>query len=106
MPNRINYFDKVKLGRGLHCVWVQAPPGDPAPLVSIWIDPAMDTLEPDARWHRCEAAESSAPARCEGLAAVEQGTGDECEDEVPWRNSGQVLVPDSTSAAFSTHVYV
>jgi hypothetical protein len=48
MFNEINNFEKLETRRGLYCVWIRAHEGQHAPLVAIWIDPAMTAFTPPA----------------------------------------------------------
>jgi hypothetical protein len=64
-------FAKLNERRGLYRVWVPLHDDGKAPLISIWIDPAMTAIE---RYHRDESGE---------LAAISEGAvSEEIEDHL------------------------
>ena len=48
----------------LYCVWIRAHEGENAPLIRVWIDPAMSEFESQAKVHEPDLA----AARAEELA--------------------------------------
>ena len=73
MLNTTNYFDQIKLGRGLYRAWVETPARGPTPLVCVWIDPTMEAFE----------TEAATQASLEGCVIGEQAENNALEDEVP-----------------------
>lgn len=43
-----NCFENAAARRGLYRVWIRAHEGENAPLISVWIDPAMRAFEASA----------------------------------------------------------
>jgi hypothetical protein len=56
MFNKINKFENMVSRRGLYCVWICTHEGPHAPLVSVWIDPAMTSFEPQGAMENCDSA--------------------------------------------------
>jgi hypothetical protein len=50
----------------LYCVWIRAHEGENAPLIRVWIDPAMSMFDSQARVHEPDLA----AARAEEEAAI------------------------------------
>ena len=48
----------------LYCVWIRAHEGENAPLIRVWIDPAMSMFDSQARVHEPDLA--AARAEVEG----------------------------------------
>jgi hypothetical protein len=55
MFNKINNFENVAARRGLYCVWICAHEGPHAPLVSVWIDPAITSFESQGAREACDS---------------------------------------------------
>jgi hypothetical protein len=53
----------------LYCVWIRAHEGENAPLIRVWIDPAMSMFDSQARVHELDLA----AARAEAEAAFING---------------------------------
>jgi hypothetical protein len=53
----------------LYCVWIRAHEGENAPLIRVWIDPAMSMFDSQARVHEPDLA----AARAEAEAAFING---------------------------------
>jgi hypothetical protein len=77
MKNFTNYHQNVDERQCLYCVWIAASEQPGAPLVSVWIDPAMRALEQELQ-----------EVNCEGPIAA--GVGHEREDE----SAGDAVIED------------
>jgi hypothetical protein len=64
----------------LYCVWIRAHEGENAPLIRVWIDPAMTMFESQATVHEPDLA--AARAGCEQAEA--SGIGPEAGPELPY----------------------
>jgi hypothetical protein len=60
MFNEINNIENIVSRRGLYRVWTRAREGRHAPLISIWIDPAMTCFEPPMASKACDSPGVSA----------------------------------------------
>jgi hypothetical protein len=47
----------------LYCVWIRAHAGENAPLIRVWIDPAMSMFDSQARVHEPDLRAARAEAR-------------------------------------------
>ena len=55
MKNFTNNHKNLDERQSLYCVWIAASEQPGAPLVSVWIDPAMRALERELQEVNCEA---------------------------------------------------
>lgn len=92
MPKTRIRSEQMTSTRGLYRVWLQTRPGDPNPLVSIWIDPAMEGFE-RAELHGIERGERATSAVGEELERAQQVTEDSGDDEVPISSSDDAHRP-------------
>jgi hypothetical protein len=96
MFNEINNIENIVSRRSLYCVWIRAREGQPAPLVSIWIDPAMTCFEPRGAKAACDSA---GVARVSARDYRQGGGRDEFQDEetvTPTRRPVSVLLSSMT----------
>ena len=66
MRNVTNMQENLEARQSLYCVWIRASEQRNAPLVSVWIDPAMSAFEGELQKVNCEAPmEASVSHQCE-----------------------------------------
>jgi hypothetical protein len=76
MRNFANNFEELILRRGLYRVWVPLHDDGKAPLISIWVDPAMGAFEPRGEKKTCDRAPEQAL-----LSGLTVQTGEEAEGQ-------------------------
>ena len=81
MQEVMNQHNDVDARQPLYCVWIAANERPNAPLVSVWIDPAMRAFEQELQEVNCE---DPIAARVHHECEVES-TGDAVIDEPPLR---------------------
>jgi hypothetical protein len=74
MRNFANNFEELILHRGPYRVWVPLHDDGKAPLISIWVDPAMSAFEPRGE----KKARDRAPEQAH-LSGPKEPSGDEAE---------------------------
>ena len=74
MRNFANIFEELILHRGLYRVWVPLHDDGKAPLISIWVDPAMGAFETCGETKPCDGASEQAH-----LSGPREPSGDEAE---------------------------
>jgi len=82
MRNFVNIFEELILHRGLYRVWVPLHDDGKAPLISIWVDPAMGAFESRGEKKTCDRALAQAH-----LSGPKEPSGDEAEvqdDRTRW----------------------
>ena len=77
MKNFTNNQKNLDERQSLYCVWIAASEQPNAPLVSVWIDPAMRAFERELQEVNCEAPTAA-------------NAGHECEDE----SAGDAMIED------------
>lgn len=77
MQNVTNIQENLEARQSLYCVWIRASEQRNAPLVSVWIDPAMRGFEGELQRVSCEAPMEATVSR-------------QCEDEP----EGDVVIDD------------
>jgi hypothetical protein len=81
MRNFTNSHKNLEERQSLYCVWIAASEQPNAPLVSVWIDPAMRAFERKLQSVNCEAPMAATVAHvCE-----DESAGDAVIDEPPLR---------------------
>jgi len=80
MRNFANNFEELITRRGSYRVWVLLRDDGSAPLVSLWIDPAMRAFE-------SQAGDQTLPSAPEQTVASEHGCEPVEETEDPWRRA-------------------
>ena len=63
----------------IYCVWIRAHEGENAPLIRVWIDPAMSMFESQATVHEPDLA----AARAADAQREHSGTSEEAASELP-----------------------
>ena len=81
MRNVTNNKKNLEARQSLYCVWIVANEQPNAPLVSVWIDPAMRAFERELQRVRYEAP----MAASRGHECEDESTGDAVIDEPPLR---------------------
>jgi hypothetical protein len=77
MKNFTKNHKNVDERQSLYCIWIAASEQLNAPLVSVWIDPAMRAFERELQKVNCEAPTTASVAH-------------ECEDE----SAGDAMIED------------
>jgi hypothetical protein len=77
MRNFTKNHQNADVRQSLYCVWIAASEQPNAPLVSVWIDPAMRGFERELQKVNCEAPMAARAAH-------------ECEDE----SAGDAMIED------------
>jgi hypothetical protein len=81
MQKAMNQHKNLEARQSLYCVWIAAIEQPNAPLVSVWIDPAMRAFEPELQRVKCGAPMASSV----GHGCDDESTGDAVIDEPPLR---------------------
>jgi hypothetical protein len=69
MDEMTNILNKLVPRESLYCVWIREREGESAPLIRLWIDPAMTALEAGARVQEPDVA--APPSETEAALANE-----------------------------------
>ncbi len=82
MRNFANNFEELIIHRGLYRVWASLHDDGKAPLISIWVDPAMGALEPRGEKKTCDRAPEH--ALLSGLNRQSEEEAEGQEDRTRW----------------------
>lgn len=79
MRNVTNIQDNFEARQSLYCVWIRPSEQPNAPLVSVWIDPAMRAFEGELHKVNCEAPTEAS------VTHQDESTGDAVIEDPPLR---------------------